>query len=120
MDDQAIDAMSAYVIESLPIVARFEAALSSGDRDRLASLTTEDFHVVDRSDYEKKLTLNALFDYIDGCEPAGRMSANGSSITITHMCNGYEYRYVLYNIRDGRLSRIIIGDVPRLMIKRES
>ncbi len=116
--DPEFATMRAYVVEGLPVVERFEEALVNTDRGRVADATTADFHVVDRSDYDTKLGLDALLRYIEGCPSANRMSANVASIAITHVCKGYEYRDVLYNVRDGRVSRVVIGEIPSLTIKR--
>ena len=117
--DPSVEQLTTAVIEGLLIVAQFEDALATRDQNRIKLRTTEDFHVVDRADYDEKLSLDALLDYVDGCRPAGRMSSNGASITITHECENYEYRYVLYNIRDGGISRVVIGKTPGLTIERK-
>ncbi|MGB3807383.1 MAG: hypothetical protein WA936_09300 [Erythrobacter sp.] len=117
--ERSIDQLSTEVIEGLPIVAQFENALAARDEDWMKLLATEDFHVVDRADHDEKLSSDALLDFVDGCRPAGRMSSNGASITIAHECKNYEYRYVLYNIRDGAISRVLIGNTPGLTIERK-
>ncbi len=119
-DGEGIAELSNYVTAALPIVAAFEGELATSDRADIASLATEDFHVVSRSDWDTKLGIEALYAYIDGCEPAGRMSANEASITITHACDGYDYRYVLYNVRDGKVSRVVIGATPTMQVRREN
>lgn len=119
-DDEGIAELSSYVAAALPIVAAFEGELATSDRADIASFVADDFHVVSRSDWETKLGIEALYEYIDGCEPAGRMSANEASITITHACNGYDYRYVLYNVRDGKVSRVVIGATPVMQVPREN
>lgn len=117
---EGIAKLSSYVTSALPIVEAFESELATSDRANIVSHTTEDFHVVSRSDWETKLGIEALYAYIDGCETAGRMSANEASITITHACNGHEYRYVLYNVRDGKVSRVVIGAAPAMQVQRQN
>jgi hypothetical protein len=111
--------LTAEVIEGLPVVAQFQEALAARDDDRIKLIATEDFHVIDRANFDEKLSLDALLDYLDDCRPAGRMSSNGASITITHECKNHEYRNVLYNIRDGGISRVVIGRTPGLTIERK-
>lgn len=112
---QPTSALSQFIVAHLPLTDRFEADRKTWKFEVPSELIAASFHIARFPESEEKINIRQLNDALRGCSLSNRMNANNVSITVHYDCARGERARIVYNFSEGRLERVLVGDIPKVL-----